>query len=445
MKITAARIENFKRVRDVAITPDADRTVILIGGRNAQGKSSILDALTAAFGGKKSQPVDAVRHGAESATIEIELDGGDLTVRREIQSGGESVLEVRDRFGAVKSPQAMLDQLVGARFLDPLHFLGLPAKEQRAALMRLIDGAERIAGLNEKRSRAFDRRTEVGRDLTKAEGELARLPELKPADPIDIATLTAEARQLDSLNHAVTNARRTHEQCEHETSNARATLATINKRRADLEAELERIKASIIDLGIKSADWAADVETCAAKEAAALANLNEWTAKADASAERRATIMSEVNRAQAHNAQVAADAAKAERRTEVATEVEKLTAERENLTKVIDTIDQRKAEILAAAKLPVDNLGVTDDGIELAGVPFAQASGAEKLRVSLAIAIAASPKLDDVWIRDGALLDEESLELVAKYAEQHGKRVWVERVGTRDPGVIVIHDGQVAS
>jgi DNA repair exonuclease SbcCD ATPase subunit len=37
----------------VEITPDADRVLILIGGKNAQGKSSLLDALTVAFGGKR--------------------------------------------------------------------------------------------------------------------------------------------------------------------------------------------------------------------------------------------------------------------------------------------------------------------------------------------------------------------------------------------------------
>ncbi len=72
-----------------------------------------------------------------------------------------------------------------------------------------------------------------------------------------------------------------------------------------------------------------------------------------------------------------------------------------------------------------------------------QASDAERLRVALALAIAASPGLNDVWIRDGALLDDDSLELVAKHAIAAGKRIWIERVGTKDPGVIVIKDGQV--
>src|SRR5690349_20819109 len=61
------------------------------------------------------------------------------------------------------------------------------------------------------------------------------------------------------------------------------------------------------------------------------------------------------------------------RRKEAAGEVEKLSKERDDLTAVLAKIDERKAEILAAAKLPVEGLAIGDDGIELAGVPFAQA------------------------------------------------------------------------
>ena len=56
-----------------------------------------------------------------------------------------------------------------------------------------------------------------------------------------------------------------------------------------------------------------------------------------------------------------------------------------------------------------------------------------------------SPKLADIWVRDGAVLDDESLAVLEQQAAASGHTIWVERVGSRDPGVIVIHDGQVAS
>jgi hypothetical protein len=171
-----------------------------------------------------------------------------------------------------------------------------------------------------------------------------------------------------------------------------------------------------------------------------LANAADSWAK---SAERRLAVDVELGRASEHNRTIGAQEAQAKRRLEVAAEVEKLRKEKTDLTAVLEKIDARKAEILAAAKLPVEGLSIGDDGIELAGVPFVQASASERLRVALALAIAASPNLGEVWIRDGALLDDEALELVATNAAAAGKRVWVERVGTKDPGVIVIRDGAV--
>lgn len=448
MKITAVHVRDFKRVRDITIKPDADRSLLLIGGNNAQGKSSILDALTAAFGGKKVLPPDPVRHGAASAAITVELDAGDsgrLTVTRVIEVDGDSHLEVRDALGSVKAPQNLLDKLVSGRFLDPLSFLSQPAKEQRTELMKLIDGADRIAGLNEKRERAFKKRTDVGRDKTKADGELARLPVVEPGTPIDVAELTAEAKRIAEVEREGANLQRAREQCERETISAKAKLSSINAERARVAEEIKRLQAREIELGIQSADWAKDVEKCVETEEDATAKCDAFAFRWDELQPRRDQIDAELARADKHNAEVYARRAHMERRAEASKTVDALGAEYDNLTKVIETIDQRKAEILGAAKLPVEGLSIDDEGITLNGVSFAQASRAEQLRVALGLAMAASPQLGDVWVRDGAVLDDASLEMIEEHAKVTGHRVWIERVGTKDPGVIVIRDGQVAS
>lgn len=454
MLITALEITDYKRVRKVAITPDADRHVILIGGKNAQGKSSTLDALTAAFGGAKQLAVDPVRHGAEEAAIFVELDGGKLTIDRTITADGKTKLEVRDAEGAVRRPQEMLDKLVGARFLDPLAFLALPAKEQRAQLMKLIPDAERIEQLDAKRTRAFERRTEIGRDLTKAEGELARLEaeKVEPGKPIDVAALNEEARQFaeqqragDALGHVHASAQRETTIATEAVRQHRGAMAATERRIADLEAQLAAERKELAELAAEVERLDANVTTKKQAEEMAKAKLEEAAKKWAETLPRREQLDADLKRADEHNRAVHAAEAAAARREQVAADVAKLKDDREACTKAIETIEKRKVEILAAAKLPVDGLAISDDGITLAGVPFAQASASERLRVALALAIAGSPGLNDVWVRDGALLDEDALELVAKHAAKAGKRVWIERVGTKDPGVIVIKDGEVVS
>lgn len=438
MLITALMITDYKRVRKVAIKPDADRSLILLGGRNRQGKSSTIDALTAAFGGAKAIAADPVRHGADQAAIRVELDGGQLTIERVIRPDGTTTLEVRDADGAVRRPQETLDKLIGARFLDPLRFLRLDAKEQRAQLMRLIPDAARIDELNGKRERAFAKRTEVGRELTRARGELERLPPAaEPIAPIDVAALVAEQRAFsdqqragDGLGNAVSLA-------EAKLRGAQEQEAKTHDRIAALERELVEARSALAGWGRAVAGHAEALAEARQQLAAAAA---AWTA----SAPRRTELERDLSRAGEHNRQVGERSAADRRRAETAAAVDQLEAKVTELSGALATIDQRKAEVLGAAKLPVEGLEIRDDGIALAGVPFGQASASEQLRVALALAIAGSPGLHDVWVRDGALFDEDALEELAKLAAAAGKRVWVERVGTRDPGVIVIQDGEVA-
>ena len=111
-------------------------------------------------------------------------------------------------------------------------------------------------------------------------------------------------------------------------------------------------------------------------------------------------------------------------------------------TAEIEAIDAEKAAMLAAATFPVDGLGFgADGGVTFQGVPLAQASGAERIRVSMAVALAANPEIRVVLIRDASLLDEDSMAAVVAMAEAADAQVWLERVGTADPGAVVIVDG----
>ena len=109
-------------------------------------------------------------------------------------------------------------------------------------------------------------------------------------------------------------------------------------------------------------------------------------------------------------------------------------------------MEQRAAtarEAIAAAKMPVAGLGFGDGVVTYNDIPFDQASSAEQLRVSLAIAMAANPKLRVIRIEDGSLLDEDSLAQIAAMAKDHDYQVWIERVETSGKVGFVIEDGHV--
>jgi hypothetical protein len=63
--------------------------------------------------------------------------------------------------------------------------------------------------------------------------------------------------------------------------------------------------------------------------------------------------------------------------------------------------------------------------------------------VSVAIAMAANPKLRVIRIKEGSLLDPDGLALIGAMARDHDYQIWIERVDASGKVGIVIEDGQV--
>ena len=80
------------------------------------------------------------------------------------------------------------------------------------------------------------------------------------------------------------------------------------------------------------------------------------------------------------------------------------------------------------------------------GVLLEQASAAEQLRISAAIGAALNPKLRIMLLRDGSLLDQQSMTLLEKFASETDTQIWIERVADEPGGVgIYIEEGEVVA
>lgn len=104
-----------------------------------------------------------------------------------------------------------------------------------------------------------------------------------------------------------------------------------------------------------------------------------------------------------------------------------------------------KREAIAKAELPVPGLGFGDGVVTLNGIPFKQASTAERLRVSVALAMSSKAPIRILRIEHGNDLDEQSLALIAKMAEEKGWQVWLERVSNDGRVGVTIVDGEVSA
>lgn len=426
LKIISLQAENLKRL--VAIRIDPKGNLVEIRGKNAQGKSSVLDAIWYALAGASNLPTTPIRKGQERATIKLDL--GELIVTRtftKTDDGFRTSIAVENGDGArFPSPQRMLDDLLGSLTFDPLAFERMKPKDQFDALKGFVPGVDfaKLEGLNRA---DFDKRTAVNRRAKELSAQAAAIaiPESVPAERVDEDAIIKEIGEVG--NHNATIERR---------KEGRAAAA---KEAADFRSAAEDSRARAAE----HRRQAEALDEQASNQDAEAASREEKLRTAEALPEPKdaAEVQARLTKAKQINAAVD----QAARRATLQEDARKAQAEAEALSAAIEARNKTKVDAIAAAKLPVEGLGFGDDCITLNGLPFDQASDAERLRVSCAIAMASNPKLRVIRVRDGSLLDEDGMRLLSEMADENDMQVWIEAVDSSGKVGIVLEDGHVAS
>ena len=134
LKIIELRGENFKKIKAITIRPDDD--LVLLTGKNAQGKSSAIDLIISMLCGKNSKMIpQPIREGQTHADGRLDLGKFIVTVKW-TEKG--QYLQVTSAEGAVyPSPQAMLDKFVGELSFDLGKFVAMEDKERTELFLRL--------------------------------------------------------------------------------------------------------------------------------------------------------------------------------------------------------------------------------------------------------------------------------------------------------------------
>jgi len=415
-KIVQLNVENVKRIEAVEITPDGE--LVVIGGKHGNGKSSVLDSIMYALGGEKALPPVPLRNGASKGHVTVNL--GDIVVTRKFsrKKDGEigTSLEIKRANGdKVSSPQALLDSLCGQLAFDPLEFSRMKPKDQLQQLKHLV--GLNFDELDRERAAHFQHRTDINRQNKAKQSEVDATPEVAgaPAAEVSVADCVAAVRTAEATNKS--------------NADARKLLTMKESLVGDKAAEVQRIKL-LIEAAVRDAQAA--VEQAAAQREIVeklpqdvdLAPLNEALSEVE-----------NVNRRVRQNA----------KRAELLKQAAGLSSQSDFLTEQINKIDEKKEELLAAAKFPVDGLSFGTDGVLLNGLPLEQACTADRIRLSVAMGFALNPKLKVILVREGSLLfnDETGLHLIADMAREAGAQVWVERVSLGEECSVIIEDGNV--
>ncbi|WP_273382548.1 AAA family ATPase [Enorma phocaeensis] len=418
VKIASLELENVKRVKAVELSPAADGLTV-IGGRNAQGKTSVLDAIAWALGGNKMRPGRPNREGsATPARLHVELSNG-LVVER---SGKNGSLKVTDPSGK-KSGQALLDGFIGQLALDLPRFMNGSDREKAETLLGLVGVGGELDRLDREIKGRYDRRTEVSRQERTKRNSAAQMPYHAdaPAEPVSASELIERQQAILARNGENARKRGRVAEISAELDRAAESVRGLEQRLAEVQAALNAER----DRALKLSD---DYMT-ASKTAEQLRD--ESTAEVEA--ELRA--IDELNEKVREN----------RRKADAEADADALKEEADALSAEIDSLRRERTALLAGADMPLEGLTVDEQGrLSYKGSTWGDMSSSEQLRVAAAVAHALKPECGFVLVDELERFDPGQLAEFGSWAEAQGLQVIGTRVATDGTCTIVIEDGRVA-
>lgn len=403
MKINKLEIENIKRIKAVKIEPSANGLTV-IGGKNNQGKTSVLDSIAWALGGDKYRPAQAQREGSITPpNLYIVMDNGLIVERK----GKNSDLKVTDPNGK-KAGQQLLNEFVEQLALDLPKFMGASNKEKANILLKVIGIGDRLTQIDKEEQELYNRRLTIGRIAdqkekfakeqvyyTDAPKELISPTELIFKQQKILAQNGENQKKRDRLHHLEQEYQRVIEEMEE-----------LLKRQKVLENDLMIARTSAADL--------MDQSTRELEES--IANIEEINRKV------RANL----------------DKDKAEE------DAQEYRRQYNELSKQIDDVRKSRTDLLDNAPLPLAGLSVKNGELVYNDFQWENMSGSDQLKVATAIVRKLNPKCGFVLLDKLEQMDTDTLNEFGQWLETEGLQAIATRVSTGGECTIIIEDGYVA-
>lgn len=403
MKINKLEIENVKRVKAVRVEP-ATNGLTIIGGKNNQGKTSVLDAIAWALGGERYRPTQAQREGSViPPNLKVIMDNG-LVVERK---GKNSDLKVTDPTGR-KGGQQLLNEFVNQLALDLPKFMEASGKEKAQTLLKIIGVGDQLAALDKQEQEKYNERQALGRIADQKEKfakEQIYYPEA-PQELVSPSDLIRQQQEILAQNGENQRIRENLHKLEQEKQAVTEQLQQLLRRQNEVDEKLRIARMSAEDLHDQSTE---ELEQN-------IANIEEINRKVRANLDK----------------EKAEDDAKEYRRQYT------------QLTKDITDTRQAKEDLLKGAALPLPELSVKDGELIYKGQHWDNMSGSDQLKVSTAIVRKLNPNCGFVLLDKLEQMDLDTLQEFGHWLEQEGLQVIATRVSTGDECSIVIEDGYVA-
>ncbi len=402
VKINSLEIENVKRVRAVKIVPTQNGLTVL-GGRNKQGKTSVLNSIAWALGGNRFKPSNPQREGSViPPNLKITLNNGIVVERK----GKNSDLKVTDPSGK-KAGQQLLDSFIEQLALDLPKFMEASGKEKAQTLLQIIGVGDQLAGLEHEESVVYNERLAIGRIADQKMKYAKEQPYFSeaPKELISASDLIRQQQEILARNGENQRKRENLHILEQRMQQINEQMETLLQQQAEVQKDLQIARTDAVDLHDEST----------------------------AELEQNISDIEEINRKVRANL----DKDKAE---DDAREYQK---QYETLTNKLGEIRKSKMELLNNADLPLEGLSVSEGELIYNGQKWDCMSSSDQMKVSTAIIRKLNPQCGFVLLDKLEQMDVETMQEFSSWLEAEGLQAIATRVSTGGECSLIIEDGYV--
>ena len=344
VKINSLEIENVKRVKAVKVQPSKNGLTI-IGGRNNQGKTSVLDSIAWALGGDRYRPSKAQREGSVvPPSLKVTLDNGIIVERK----GKNSDLKVTDPSGK-KAGQQLLNCFIEQLALDLPKFMQASGKEKAQTLLQIIGVGDQLAGLERQETEMYNERLAIGRIADQKNKYAKEQPFYTeaPRELVSVSELLRQQQEILAKNGENQKKRENLHNLEQAYQQINDQIAVLLQKQTQIQKDLDIARMAAEDLHDEST----------------------------AELEQNISNIEEVNRKVRANL----DKEKAEEDARI------YQNQYQELTIKIGKIRDAKMNLLKNADLPLPGLSVEDGELVYNGQKWDNMSGSDQMKVSTAI------------------------------------------------------------
>lgn len=402
LKIYKLEIENVKRIKAVKVEPNQNGLTI-IGGKNNQGKTSVLDSIAWALGGDRFKPSQATREGSViPPTLHIVMNNG-LVIERK---GKNSALKVTDPSGQ-KGGQQLLNEFVEELALNLPKFMEASSREKAQTLLQIIGVGSALDELEKEEKELYNERMYIGRTADQKEKYAKEQPFYPdvPKELVSSAELIKQQQDILAQNGENQRKREKLHQLEQEYQKINEQMEALLKRQAAVKADIKIARTSTADLQDQST---AELED-------SIANIEEINRKVRANLDKDKAEEDALHYRNQYN----------------------------ELTKKIDEARDKKTRLLESAELPLPELSVKDGELVYKGQKWDNMSGSDRLKVATAIVRKLNPNCGFVLLDKLEQMDMDTLQEFEAWLEAEGLQAIATRVSTGDECSILIEDGYV--